>query len=82
MTLESCSARTLSLLLNCASLSASLTMTGAPGLEDLAHDAVADGARGVGDGVAVDVARRPDAGAAGAGPSRPRQASQPAWARS
>ena len=66
MTLESCSARTLSLLLNCASLSASLTMTGAARLEHLAHDAVADGAGRVGDGVALDVARGADARSRGA----------------
>ena len=45
MTLESRSARTLSLGPNCESVSASLTMTGRPVSMHLAHDAVADRAR-------------------------------------
>ena len=57
MTLESCSATTLSLLPKVVSASASDTMTGSAGLEHRAHDAVGDSPSLVGDALSADVAQ-------------------------
>ena len=61
MTLERRSARTLSLVLNCASVSASLTMTGRPVSSTLRTMLSLMAPVGVGDRLALDVARRTDA---------------------